>query len=263
MNYELFSNELKEQLKISEISKRKLSLKIGRDGSYISQIFAGKIKKVDYETSKMAFEQLNLIDSKLLDYYLYLLDVALPSEILDNVKNSNMIKSDMTLEQCYKTAWGTQEKISDNTENEDLKKREEIRSEIFKDEREYNKNYSYNKEDEMNETVKLISERLNSFIYTYFDPSDYSNEHYAEEVMTTLKGLFDVNNSNLAMFRFFLELMAIPLHTIKDINDQKSILNFIEKKCQYEYEFWQYSKKDNDPEAPNQLCLEPKQPLKK
>jgi hypothetical protein len=114
MNWELYSKELKKQLKTTEISKRKLSLKIGRDGSYISQIFAGKIKKVDYETSRILFEELNLIDNKLLDYYLYLLDVILPREMLDSTIESNMLKGNMTLEQCYKGAWGHNPGILDD-----------------------------------------------------------------------------------------------------------------------------------------------------
>jgi hypothetical protein len=259
----IFMDELSKQLEISKISKRKLSILIGKQETYIHQVLNDKIKNIDYIKAEEMFEQLDLIDNKLLDYYLYLLGVELPDKILNNVKNSNMFKSGLTIDQCYKNAWGTQEKINDEIENEDIsnegfKKREEIRSLIFKDEREYNSNYSYNKEKEMEETVKLISERLSSFIYTHFDPSDYSNEHFAEEVLTTLKGLFDVSNDNLAMFRFFLELMSIPLHTIKDINDQNDILNYIEKKCKYEYEFWKYCKNDNDPVTPNQLHLEPK-----
>jgi transcriptional regulator with XRE-family HTH domain len=114
LDWNLFSSELKNQMDKTEIKSRKLNLKINRSNSYISQILNGKIKKVDYETSRKIFEVLNLINVDLLDYYLYLLGVELPNNISDNVKVSNMIKRNMTLNQCYKDAWGYNPKILDN-----------------------------------------------------------------------------------------------------------------------------------------------------
>jgi hypothetical protein len=265
MNFDLFRIHLKNQLKSSNISARTLSLKLNKDASYIYQILNNKIKSVDYETAKTIFEILDIIHPYYIHSYLVLLGFDLPIQYKDKYIDN------VDFNQCYKDAWGTQEKINDSIENEDIpsavdfytnddfKRREDLRDFITDDTKEYNINYSFNKENEMKETIEQINKQLTYFMKERFDPNDYTKNHSAETVLTTLKGVFD----NSTMLNFFLKLMSIPLHTIKGINDQNAILNFIENICQYEYVFYKYSDKDNEPINPNYLDVELKHPLKK
>ncbi|MBU3142241.1 helix-turn-helix transcriptional regulator [Clostridium sp. CF012] len=268
MNWKLFSSELKQQMNSVGISGRTLSEKINKSPSYINQILNGRVRKVEWETSRKIYEQLNLIDIKLLDYYLYLMGVELPDDINNNVINSNMIKNVFTLEQCYKAAWVTQTKEDSNNADipsasdfyteEELEENEVLRSFVSNKEMDYNSDYSFNKKKEMEDTINQISEKLTSLLEESFDTEDYSKNHSAEEVLTTLRGLFNIDNNNPTIYRFFLRLLSIPLHTVTNVNLQKEIIYSLEKLCQSKYEFNKLSDIDNDPVNTNYLSVEPK-----
>jgi len=261
MNWNLFSSELKKQLLITGIKGRALSEKIDRNFAYISQILNRRVKKVDYETSRKIFEELNLIDYNLLDYYLYLLGVDLSDNKLNNVKNSIMYKNKLDTEQCYESV---QEPKVDGYKKYKISKEYEEASEAIYNYRKYSEKYSFNKQAELTETINQIYLKLNSYLEDKFDPNDYSNNHNAETILTTLKGLFDLENKNtIPMFEFFLNLMKLPLQTIETVKTQNEILEFINEKCILEYRFDKISDIDNDPKKLNQLHLTFKQPTKK
>jgi transcriptional regulator with XRE-family HTH domain len=270
MDWELFSSELKQQMNSVGISGRTLSEKIDKSPSYINQILNGRVRKVDWDTSRKIYEQLNLIEIKLLDYYLYLLGIELPDDINNNVKNSYMFNNNLTLEQCYKSAWGTQEKevIEDNAvpyavefyNKEDRDEHEDLRNFISNEEMNYNSKYSYKKKKEMEDTINQISEKLTSLLNESFDAENYSSLHSGEEILTTLRGLFNIDNNNPTIYRFFLRLLSIPLHTVTNVNLQKEMIYSIENLCQSKYEFNKLSETDNDPVNTNHLSIEPKHP---
>jgi transcriptional regulator with XRE-family HTH domain len=89
MNWYEFSEELKNQLLTTGIKGRDLSGKIDRNFAYISQILNGRIKKVDYSTSRKIFEQLNVIKEEDMDNFLYSLGVEVPNYNKDSEPKEN------------------------------------------------------------------------------------------------------------------------------------------------------------------------------
>lgn len=263
MKQDLFVSELNKQMSITGISGRTLSEKINKSSSYINQILNDRVKEVDYNTAVKIFEQLNLIESESLDYYLHLLGVAIPDKILNNLNHDMNFKHSFTIDHCYKN----ESERNYNKNHDDEYKNYKV-SKAYIDASKgilnYRENYSFHKQNELTETIKGIYTKLNSYLENNFDPNDYSNNHNAEIILTTLKGLFDLDNKNtIPMFEFFLNLMKLPLQTIETVKTQNEILEFIKEKCILEYRFDKLSDKDNDPGKLNQLNLTFKQSIKK
>lgn len=246
-----FSDFLKNERKENKISARKLSTLIGKSSTYIYSIEKGLFNP-DYVTAIKILNNLNinLPNNKISDF-LSSLNIIVPTTTNTSKDNSD--------------AWGTQENEIDDIKKNDLPDEKDFMSEdeimemdnaineIKKNEMDINSNYSFNKQKELKEIIKQIYIKLNSYLNENFDPNDYSNNHNAELVLTTLKGLFDMDNSTLPMFQFFLKLMSLPLHTITNIEYQDEILKFINSKCISQYVF--VGAGDNDSERPNHLCL--------
>ena len=56
------------------------------------------------------------------------------------------------------------------------------------------------------------------------------------------------------MFRWFVQLMSIPLQTVNNVDIQKDILEYIDSKCKYRYMF--YKSEDNDLLNPSRLDID-------
>ena len=183
-----FGSFVKEQRKKIGISSRKLSLKIGKSTNYIYSLENGLFQP-NFETACEIVKALRIpIRENDMISFLYQYDIV-PSKEAENIMKIDELHSYID------------SKISEEQEIE------------------YNKNYPENTIKKLKTELEFINVKLEKFIDQDFDVNDYQNKHDPEKVITTLSSMFEKE----LMFRWFVQLMSIPLQTVNNVDIQKDI----------------------------------------
>lgn len=96
---QLFIDELKSQIEMSDFSARSFSKAIGRDASRVSQIYNKTLKTIKYDEARRMFLLLGFIEEKYLNDYLNLIGVKIPTNILNDGLTYDTVGD---LRDCYK-----------------------------------------------------------------------------------------------------------------------------------------------------------------
>ena len=94
----IFTDELLHQMELLDISQRALSIKVGKDPSYINPILT-KGRRVKYADARIIFSELDLIKEEYMDDYLNLIGVKMPLNVLNEGFTYDSLAN---LPDCYK-----------------------------------------------------------------------------------------------------------------------------------------------------------------